>query len=544
MKIKKCDASFQVIYETKIMKTILIIILTSSLLTYSFGYDLPEVIAVIEGEAYFACDFCNVSDLSNDGCDELFVYQPNTENDPYGRYNLYLGGEDFGVDPDFVFSSDIENAKVRDQVVLLQNPGPNHGPIVSMRYYNPQTTISYLRSFEYQNGEFNQIPFFAIDRIANGNAIYPLGGPVVYPFDMNGDGWSDLISYSRFAGHGYLHLYTGGADFDTIPDWSLFSNNGPGRIGSLGIATGCDINSDGFDDILVPFPDGEFLWYEIYLGSSPIDTIPASRIRSTGIEGRNSPRELKTFSMLPDVNGDGYDDWAVYWIKRTDGFDDYDGVFVFFGGEEPDWEPDIELEGHRFALVGEGQVSGGDLNDDGYGDIVCSFFRNPPRKSEFHIHFGSRWMDGEADIVMDMRRDYNGEFNLSGRSIGAVGDYNGDGVNDFISSAPAKALIFAGSRDWHVGVNEETHIPKTSTIINAYPNPFNQNVKLTFNTNPIQTLNVQIYDVNARLVEMLFEDQTLKTKYETSWTAPESGLYFIVAETGSTVEISKILCIR
>ena len=527
------------------MKTILLVILATGLLTCcAFGYELPEVIAVIEGEGYFANDFSVVPDLNGDGCDELLIYRPNIEDEIQNTYELYLGGDNFGEEPYQIFRSLGENVRIKDDCFCLPALGPEFAPIILIRLSNAVERVDYLKFYEYRNGLFELMPDYSTQREWNNDLIFPKGGPSIYPYDMNNDGWSDFVAYSKFEDHCYIYLYLGGADFDTIPDWSLSVPVRGGRIGFSRFSAGYDVNNDGYDDLIARIPDEEYFWYEIYLGGSPIDTIPACRIRSNEIAGQNGPRGLQTFSMLPDVNGDGYDDWAVYWIERTGQMDDYDGVFVFFGGEEPDWEPDLELEGHRRSLVDAGLVAGGDINGDGVGDVICSFFRGTPPTSEIHIHFGSRWMDGEADIYIDTRREYNGAYYMTGQNLGAIGDYNGDGVDDFVTQGIRKAIIFSGNRDWMVGVQKNLPTPSTFNIINAYPNPFNQTVKLTFNLNPNQMLNARIFDVNARLIDTLFVAQTGKSSYEVTWKAPESGLYFVVAETGSTKKISKILCIR
>ncbi|MBT7790402.1 MAG: T9SS type A sorting domain-containing protein [Calditrichaeota bacterium] len=527
------------------MKTILLFLLASWLMNCcTFAYELPEVIAVIEGEAPFAVDFSVIPDLNGDGRDEFLVFQPFNDDDSSGSYSLYFGGENFGDEPDYVFRSVIENAQVWS-AIYLPNPIPDMGSLFLIGYANQQTQVRYLRSCEYLNGNFSNNLFFGMNRCPDSENIYPVHDPTMYPFDMNNDGWSDFVAYSR-SGNDYcsIHLFLGGADLDTIPDWSIRSVFQPRLRIAPDYSTGYDVNADDYDDLLTFTQDGEFLWYEIYLGGSPIDTVPACRIKSTDIEGRNNPRILQTFSLLPDINGDGYDDWAVYWKEYTNGFDNYDGVFVFFGGEELDWEPDLELEGHRRSLVDKGFVAGGDINGDEFGDVICSFHRGTPPSSEIHIHFGSRWMDTEADIYIDTRTAYNGAYHRTGRDLGAIGDYNGDGVDDFVARGVNSAVVFSGNQDWEVGVSEERPTPSTSTIINAYPNPFNQKVKLSFNLNPIQTLNVRFYDVNSRLIDTLYTSQKGRSMYETTWTAPESGLYFVVAESGSNRYVSKILCIR
>ncbi|MBT7618810.1 MAG: hypothetical protein HN590_16160, partial [Calditrichaeota bacterium] len=111
------------------MKTILLFLLASWLMNCcTFAYELPEVIAVIEGEAPFAVDFSVIPDLNGDGRDEFLVFQPFNDDDSSGSYSLYFGGENFGDEPDYVFRSVIENAQVWS-AIYLPNPIPDMGSL-------------------------------------------------------------------------------------------------------------------------------------------------------------------------------------------------------------------------------------------------------------------------------------------------------------------------------------------------------------------------------------------------------------------------------
>lgn len=254
--------------------------------------------------------------------------------------------------------------------------------------------------------------------------------------DVNGDGYGDvLIGAPEGTDTTYVRLYFGGADFDTIPD--LIFYGGPAYALEPGFGAGCaiigDVNDDGFDDILIGnlnyqyiYPPGAGIAY-LYFGGVDIDTIP-----DIIFEGEYWHHNLGYHvSGAGDVNGDGYDDWLIN--APNDDIAGFGRIYLFFGGENPDRICDVFFIGEPFDFLQFNNPQLGDINDDGYDDMI--FYTLNYVNYVCEIHLGSENMDNVPDIVYE--NSCNG---------GGIGDVNDDGYNDWMLSRYGLELFF-GSAD-------------------------------------------------------------------------------------------------
>ena len=282
-----------------------------------------------------------------------------------------------------------------------------------------------------------------------------------------------------------------------------------------------------------------------------MDTLPYAEIDPYSLPDRNGNDRnvhIEQLAAIPDCNGDGYDDWAVCFQEH--GVQNaIDGVFVFFGSEEPDWEPDLELEGHRRLWTHTKDIAGGDFNNDGLGDLVIVHCNSEPLMGEIHIHFGSPWMDVETDVFINSEEEYNMYFPLAGE-VGAVGDYNGDGVDDFVVTCPYNEaidggyyVVLAGNEDWEVGVKPEQEPVPGEFSLDVYPNPFNNEVKISFNNPTPQNITLKVFNIQGREMASLWNGKTSIGWHETVWTADKAGVYFIAVCSKNNKQIRKIICL-
>ena len=290
--------------------------------------------------------------------------------------------------------------------------------------------------------------------------------------DINGDGLDDLIIAARlaspngnvFAGECYLVFGTvgigvGGAfDLSSLNGTNGFVIHGidpDDRIGDSVCSAG-DFNDDGFDDVMVgarfAAPNGMSKTGETYVifGSAAVGAGGSLELSSlNGVNGlvyigaASNDQSGSSVSSAGDVNGDGVVDLIIG--AYDSGFGSSDNHHVVFGhnGAFPASFDLSTLDGtDGFTIHGAdlGDKHGktvscaGDVNDDGYDDLITSGpFADPSRivsAGESYVIFGRSACptDINADGVIDTA-DLGiliGQFGTPGPTA----DINYDGVVD------------------------------------------------------------------------------------------------------------------
>ena len=137
-------------------------------------------------------------------------------------------------------------------------------------------------------------------------------------------------------------------------------------------------------------------------------------------------------ASVGDVNSDGYDD-IVIGAFRYPGGASYGQAYLFFGGPAIDEEADLVLSppSGGTGQFGFSVASAGDFNGDGYADIIVGA-RGAVASGKAFIYYGGPSLDATPDVTLI------GETNASwfGNSVAPAGDVNGDGFDDVIVGAP------------------------------------------------------------------------------------------------------------
>jgi len=330
--------------------------------------------------------------------------------------------------------------------------------------------------------------------------------------DVNGDGYSDIAveatHYVELTERFGIDVYVffGAPVMDTIYDAVLHCPEHLGHSPS-GLCIS-DVNGDSIGDVIVGDEGGAGgggdTW--IFFGGSPFDTIADLHLVS-------DPHGSFGLAVAAgDVNGDGCDD-IIVGAYRYDGFSLDGRVYVYYGGSLLDSIADIVLDGHDSEAFGKSVGSGGDLNSDGYEDLVVGADENHEAywgAGKIYVFFGGDpmdtlpdcWLHGEGsghylgwfgcDIMeVDNGHDmmitgtsmypngfpsynpgkvyilYGGEpmdtlpdvwmigdsdICSLGRRSRSAGDVNGDGYEDAIAGAPTSQNFFGTGYVWLGGM--------------------------------------------------------------------------------------------
>jgi hypothetical protein len=239
--------------------------------------------------------------------------------------------------------------------------------------------------------------------------------------------------------------------------WKGEGNQGWARFGySAGLAG--DVNGDGYDDLIVgaySFDNGSlnagaaFVFHGSATGLSATPDWTVEFPQFEAFFGRS-------VGTAGDVNGDGYDDVIVGAYGYGDGQTNEGAAFVYHGSATglsttPAWT----AESNRYwALFGNSVATAGDVNGDGYADVIVGapqFRRRQEDEGRAFVYHGSAT---GLSTTPDWTAEPNQAFAQFGYSVRSAGDVNGDSYDDVIVGAPfydngqdneGGAFVFHGS---------------------------------------------------------------------------------------------------
>jgi hypothetical protein len=230
------------------------------------------------------------------------------------------------------------------------------------------------------------------------------------------------------------------------------------------VAGAGDVNGDGYPDVLVSAP-GEDLTccysYQgavyLYLGSpTGLSTSPA---RSYGPGAQGFTYFGAYLTALGDVNRDGFADFAAGSKTYSNGQSGEGAVFIYYGAATPPTAPSLVIEGNA-SSVGLGWVGrAGDVNGDSYPDVIV---RGGTR---VQIHYGSA---SGLSVAPSWTADPSAIESQNFNPVAGAGDVNNDGYDDILVSDFVSATS-RGRVHLYLGSGSEPTATPAMTLVSPLP---------------------------------------------------------------------------
>lgn len=248
----------------------------------------------------------------------------------------------------------------------------------------------------------------------NGTTGEMLGTEVTTIGDFNGDGLTDLL----IAGENSASVVFG-TDGTAMRNMTFHSISGYNIIGGGGIG---DFNGDGYDDFVISLSDGTSSYSYVVFGQNlaadqyhEIDSLHFLKNPYNAMEihysGANITNGLNV-SSIGDINGDGYDDFAI-GLPDANGDTAGDGGIAIIYGRDTGA---VATPGATTAML-DNQVLVGSIGNDSFydGSMTGTSMRGGAGADAFHINnMDFRNIDGGAGHDMIVMAGVGRALDFSG----------------------------------------------------------------------------------------------------------------------------------
>jgi len=498
-----------------------------------------------------------ITDYNCDGRDDLVVLAqnliPNASEFPYvkrGRLYFYMGRPYFNNNTDTLFT--ITRRGITDSLGSIYDlissdlNGDGFKDVIGIQMYHPPSTAPYESGLTvfYSNAQCDTIPDFQY-MLYNPNLdtreilrdCQNLG-------DINGDGCED-VGFTRVIRYftswslpilydaEYYILYGDPVsphvellcNLNLQSEWYLYP-----KMRGIG-----NINNDAFDDFLITYRHNEMNRHinAVIYGNTVIDTlITDEQLIYAGDDSG---------SYCGDMNGDGVDDFVGVWGGRFN-------PKVWFGGNFNFSQPSLILDSPASGCLG---FSHGDLNGDGYEDLIFGDDNMFNHYGRFCISLGDPYPNSSTDLIIDPPV-YVNPYTFFGRTT-STGDLNCDGYDDIAVSAcdpggspysPGTAYVYAGNANLtETTVSVDDSIPPASGLsFKAYPNPFNPNIYFELkNAGKEKSLKIDIFNLKGQKVDSIKLNGGQIKKGKVLWQANNmpSGIYICQLKANDQIIASR-----
>ena len=400
-----------------------------------------------QGGSRFGFSVAGAGDVNGDGYADVIVGAigfDNGQTDEGAAFVYHGGAGGISASAKTLLESNQANAQLGRSVA---GAGDVNGDgyadvIVGANYYdNGQTDEG--AAWVYHGGA-GGISTSASTRLESNQANSYLGYSVAGAGDVNGDGYADVIVGANYYDNGQTNegaawVYHGGTGgISASASTQLESNQAHAYLG-YSVAGAGDVNGDGYADVIVGanyYDNGQTNEGAAWVYHGGTGGISASA--STMLESNQASAYLGySVAGAGDVNGDGYADVIVGAYLYDNGEFNEGAAWVYHGGAGGiSANANTMLESNQaYAYLGRSVAGAGDVNGDGYADIIVGAYRYDNGEIDEGAAFVYHGWGGGIYPIASTQLESNQAHAYLGFSVAGAGDVNGDGYADVIVSA-------------------------------------------------------------------------------------------------------------
>jgi hypothetical protein len=403
--------------------------------------------------ALFGDSVAAAGDVNNDGFGDVIVGAPNRPagGGGTGAAFVYLGGPaGLATTPAWTLLSTQADSDLGASVASagdVNGDGFDDVIVGEPRYdgaagANEGRALVYLGSASGVQTTLHRLLQDPMENARFGSSVSPAG-------DVNNDGHGDVIvGAPRYAdgqeneGRAYLFLGTSSGLAD-VASWSFESDLEQARAGTS-VASAGNVNGDLYHDVIVGAPrysngqtDEGRAW--VFLGSPfGVTSTPHATLEIDLVDARFG----ESVSTAGDIDDDGFDDVVVGALRYSNGEWREGGAFLFAGSvaglvTSPSWSFETD---HPWARLGT-VATAGDVNGDDRDDVLTGSRGHAATKQDE----GGAWLFAGDSAGLpatatwfEHGRQVRADF---GGVVATAGDVNDDGFDDVVISAPEMDVL-------------------------------------------------------------------------------------------------------
>ncbi|WP_170319649.1 FG-GAP repeat domain-containing protein [Polyangium spumosum] len=255
--------------------------------------------------------------------------------------------------------------------------------------------------------------------------------------DWNGDGFADLVTLDTSRDSNWVAFYPGGETGIRFDEGHYRRAPGASYAPLTWVSHAGDVDADGYSDLLV----GKDLLTKqsqvfLYRGGPNGPTDPEAVVLEESTpptEERLGPRGYPA----GDLNGDGFADVLVIRF--------FTHLAVHYGAAGgPNGKPDLELANDGGGRQILGAVPVGDLQNDGYDDVLIAWQNPNTDELAVNLHLGGPSGLATEGPLMPGDLTFGNDF---GRLGGLSFDFDADGTGDLVGFNWPNGFLLPGPND-------------------------------------------------------------------------------------------------